>query len=138
MTLSSTISSQANMLLRFLIARGTVWVSLGVWKKSPVYLHFKVEIGWNLQKDRAQPVYLIKEIKKRKKLPCELEGFSLSVDVRPGCTKTKDNTPIIKNITVIQKRFLKKVKMDTKLGKLSKNSKNQYSKVDVAWFNSTK
>ncbi len=56
----------------------------------------------------------------------------MSVDVRSGCTKTKDNTPIIKNITVIQKRFLKKVKMDTKLGKLSKNSKNQYSKVDVA------
>ena len=62
----------------------------------------------------------------------------MSVVVRSGCTKTKDNTPIIKNITVIQKRFLKKVKMDTKLGKLSKNSKNQYSKVDVAPFNTTK
>ena len=54
----------------------------------------------------------------------------MSVVVRSGCTKTKKNN--IKNITVIQKRFLKKVNMDTKLGKLSKNSKNQYSKVDVA------
>ncbi len=56
----------------------------------------------------------------------------MSAVVRFDCTKTKDNTPIIKNITVIQKRLLKKVKMDTKLGKLSKTSKNQYSKVDVA------
>ena len=62
----------------------------------------------------------------------------MSVDVRSGCTKTKDNTPIIKNITVTQKRFLKKVNIYTKLGKLSKNSKNQYSNVDVALFNTTK
>ncbi len=62
----------------------------------------------------------------------------MSVVVRSGCTKTKDNTPIIKNITVTQKRFKKKGKIDTKLGKLSKNSKNQFSKVDVALFNATK
>ena len=50
LTLSSTTSSQTYMLLRFLITRGTVLVSLGVWKKLPVYLKFKVEIGLNLQK----------------------------------------------------------------------------------------
>ncbi len=34
--------------------------------------------------------------------------------------------------------ILNKVKMDPKLGKLSKNSKNQYSKIDVALFDTTK
>ncbi len=40
-----------------------------------VYLHFKVEIGLNLQKDRAQPVYLTKEIKKRKNYLVNWRGF---------------------------------------------------------------
>ena len=34
--------------------------------------------------------------------------------------------------------ILNKVKMHSKVGKLSKNSKNQYSKVDVELFNTTK
>ena len=62
----------------------------------------------------------------------------MSVVVRIDCTKAKDNTQIIQKYYCNSKMIHNKVKMDTKLGKLSKSSKNQYSKVDVALFNTSK
>ena len=137
MTLSSTTSSQTNMLLRLLITGGSVWVSLGVWKKLPDYLHLKVEICLNLQKDRAQPVYLTKEINKRKNYLVNWKGFHCQL----SSELTAQNKKIIPKYYKYycnSKVILNTVKMDTKLGKLSKNSKNPYSKVDVALFNTTK
>ena len=40
-----------------------------------VYPHFKVEIGLNVQKGRAQQVYLTKEIKTRKNYLVNWRGF---------------------------------------------------------------
>ena len=63
-----------------------------------VYPHFKVEIGLNLQKDRAQPVYLIKEIKKRKNYLVNWRGFHCQSSSDLAAQKLKITPQLLKTL----------------------------------------